>query len=130
MASFLPRNPDGTLDRQAVFTTAVTGLLAQGGPAYTTNGCRYRAPNGNKCAIGHLIPDDMYRSRLEGSRASTVLTVDLFEFLTPDDVHFVDDLQSSVHDNPARSRDWSRFPLIARAFARSHDLEVPDVLAG
>lgn len=28
--------------------------------------CAYRAPDGNKCAAGCFIPDDMYSTKLEG----------------------------------------------------------------
>lgn len=27
--------------------------------------CLYRGPNGNKCAVGHLIPDDKYVPEME-----------------------------------------------------------------
>jgi len=29
-------------------------------------GCRYRGPNGTKCAVGHLIADEHYNSSFEG----------------------------------------------------------------
>ncbi len=35
--------------------------------------CLYRGPNGKKCAIGVLIPDEKYTPHLEGQRAVEVL---------------------------------------------------------
>jgi hypothetical protein len=46
---------------QQIFDQAVNGIRAQGGPATNDFGkCQYRAPNGNKCAVGQLIPDSAY----------------------------------------------------------------------
>ena len=51
---------------QQLFDLAVAGVLQQGKPAITELGsCRYRAPDGSKCAIGQLIPDEKYRKSFE-----------------------------------------------------------------
>lgn len=48
--------------RQDHFNKAYLGVIAQGGPAYRKGsgegdfgGCMYLAPNGNKCAVGHIL---------------------------------------------------------------------------
>lgn len=33
----------------------------------------YRGPNGLKCAVGHLLPDDLYLASMEGDSALTLL---------------------------------------------------------
>lgn len=48
--------------RQELFTTAFEGLRSQKWRRAVSvgGGCRYRTPQGDKCAIGHCIPDDKY----------------------------------------------------------------------
>lgn len=47
--------------REKLFNKALKHMLSQGAYA-VVNGiyCAYRAPNGLKCAVGALIPDDKY----------------------------------------------------------------------
>lgn len=40
-------------------------VIDQGEPSVFDGQCRYRDNRGNKCAIGHLIPDDKYTTALE-----------------------------------------------------------------
>lgn len=60
------------MNNQEIFDKVATHLLTQGVPARTeTLGCRYRTPRGGlKCAIGALIPDEMYDERLESQAVS------------------------------------------------------------
>lgn len=64
-------------NRQEVFNFVWAKLKEQGQPStYIKNpdlpvdsysvSCRYRGDNDCKCAVGHLIPDDEYKSSLEG----------------------------------------------------------------
>ena len=87
-------------DKQEIFDFVVTALAKQG--KLSTNGgfCRYRASDGSKCAIGHLIPDRLYRSEMEGCAIawrgySAYLEID--EWRNNVSVDFLSDLQS-VHD--------------------------------
>lgn len=55
------------MTNQEVFNKVVTGLRTQGKPSvirniYSGNRCVYRNPNGLKCAVGILIPDEQYTS--------------------------------------------------------------------
>jgi hypothetical protein len=64
------------MTRQETFDLAAKHLLTQNvrsegdiivnGRKAPTPGCRYRGPNGTKCAIGALIPDKYYEPNLEG----------------------------------------------------------------
>lgn len=56
------------MDAQTLFDTVAKHLMVQGRRAVTENGavCQYRAPSGCKCAIGVLIPDELYDERMEG----------------------------------------------------------------
>lgn len=47
------------MSMQSVFDTILTGLRKQGRQSRDpmTSGCRYLAKNGDKCAVGILVPD-------------------------------------------------------------------------
>ncbi len=55
------------MTNQEAFDIAYKGLAAQGfrrsivADESDAMSCRYRGPNGLKCAIGHLIPDSLYQ---------------------------------------------------------------------
>lgn len=55
------------MNKQEVFDKVATHLLTQKRQAWDeqTNGCVYRASNGDKCAIGCLIPDQFYSPEFE-----------------------------------------------------------------
>jgi len=58
---------------QETFDTVVTHLASMTHRAIDADEtCMYRAPDGNKCAVGCLISDDEYRSTMEGSRINAV----------------------------------------------------------
>jgi hypothetical protein len=53
--------------KQEIFNRVVTHLFAQGKAAIDAKGtCSYRAPDGCKCAVGCLLPDEHYRPSMEG----------------------------------------------------------------
>lgn len=54
------------MNKQEIFDTVYEKLLKQGKASTFDGKCRYRGANGNKCAIGHLIPDELYESYMEG----------------------------------------------------------------
>ena len=59
---------------QEFFDRVVTHLVEQGGRAGDRNVCMYRAPSGFTCAVGCMIPDDMYRAAMEQKHVCTLLT--------------------------------------------------------
>lgn len=47
---------------QEIFDTVCAHLAGMTAKSINESGmCTYRGPNGSKCAVGALIPDDMYR---------------------------------------------------------------------
>lgn len=61
--------------------------------------CAYRTRNGNKCFIGALIPDRLYKQEFEGNNVSD-LPKEILEYIGvsgPDDVSFLIQLQL-IHD--------------------------------
>lgn len=85
---------------QEIFDKVATHLFAQGEMAMdpNTDTCRYRTQDGKKCAIGCLIPDELYDQRMEGCSVSGLVGA---KFLLPsffnENIHFLDNLQR-VHD--------------------------------
>jgi hypothetical protein len=61
------------MTQQEIFDTVVRALGIQGKPAMDGIKCAYRAPDGSKCAAGHLIPDDVYQPEMEGTHIRKVL---------------------------------------------------------
>jgi len=54
------------MNRQEVFDKVATHLLTQKVKSDENGYCMYRGPNGLKCAIGCLIPDDMFMPYFNG----------------------------------------------------------------
>lgn len=105
------------MNHQAVYGQVKKHLLTQGiksVSAYVPDddgsaSCAYRGVNGTRCAIGCIIPDELYDPKMEGKRASAILReyVDLAEYLEiedDDDLFFLEGLQS-IHDSEC-SGDW------------------------
>jgi hypothetical protein len=68
------------MNRQEVFNTVYAGLLAQNARSTTQlsssdggTACRYRGDAGRKCALGLLIPDELYSVEMEGRGAVRLL---------------------------------------------------------
>ncbi len=61
------------MTKQEIFDTVVSHLRTQGCKALCAGNCVYRGPNGTKCAMGALIPDELYAERMEGMSAGMVL---------------------------------------------------------
>jgi hypothetical protein len=64
------------MNNQEVFDTVAEHLMKQGRRAFDDNRgeCRYRAPNGDMCAVGCLIPDSLYNEyEMEGENASEMI---------------------------------------------------------
>lgn len=64
-------------DKQAIFDKVARHLLTQREKAQeysviSGSSCRYRTEDGQKCAIGCLIPDELYDSVMEGVAADNV----------------------------------------------------------
>lgn len=93
------------MTNQEMFDKAVRGVIDQGGPSIKfIKGhpiCVYRSGDGKKCAIGQLIPDDMYDPEMERAPLCSVFEGAGFTQLDGVDFDFVAALQR-VHDISAR----------------------------
>jgi hypothetical protein len=59
---------------QEVFDIVVNHLFTQGRPAYDgVQGCMYRTHDGLRCAVGVLIPDDLYDKAFENNQSNFVI---------------------------------------------------------
>lgn len=117
------------MTKQQVFDKVVAHLLAQGGRAMGDDGydCAYRTESGLMCAVGCLIPDELYSSATEGQLVGAVLASSPeLQKLFNTDVLSSDllwDLQS-CHDSESVA-EWSAG---LRRIAIQHDLTLPEEL--
>lgn len=120
------------MNNQETFDFVARALVKQGRPSVNrsqvdTNGsplCCYRAPDGAKCAAGHLIPDDRYSTRFEGEsvRDSRVrFALDGF------DIPFIAALQNAHDQATIDKRPWleawaERMRTVAARYELSTDV--------
>ena len=112
---------------QTAFDTVVAHLRLQKKRSVKpeTNVCVYRGPDGTKCAVGALIPDDQFEPAKEANHVS-----DLYE-TTPAlqgiDLDLLCELQR-VHDNPGNwdKSGFTAWDLLELTAAR-YDLIFPGV---
>ena len=121
---------------QEAFDIVVTHALKQNERALMdieTEGCscRYRTPDGLKCFVGALIPDDRYHPAMEGNSVADLLAgrsfIPDYLLLENESPHIQEDFYShlqEIHDyhEPA---EW-REELINLAI--EHHLAIPDEL--
>ncbi len=99
---------------QEAFETMVRHLRKQGKKSRNAMGaCLYRGPNGLRCAVGCLIPDDQYTRSIEGKPADFAAR----------DVPALSDIgpallceMQSVHDDLAVSEWEECFEELAQVF--------------
>lgn len=93
--------------KETIVRLVAQNIIDQGGFAMQNGGCKYRAADGKKCAIGGLIPDEMYNSNMECNSARSLLSYysELKKYLTEtygvSDPEFWLKLQIRVHDKLA-----------------------------
>ena len=115
------------MNKQLIFDTAVNGIRKQGKRSVDDIGrCMYRGPNGCKCAVGHMIPDDKYDSFIENLPAahpSVLQRIDkkfeISDDQTPDERTFLKELQQ-CHD----LGDFGRQPEMTEGLAQNEEFYV------
>ena len=83
---------------QQMFTKVARHLIKQGKKSIKDGQCLYRGPEGTSCAIGCLIPDEMYTEEIEGKAVSEHEALELvLASLGITNLNLAMDLQS-IHD--------------------------------
>lgn len=121
---------------QQQFDQAYRGLASQGFERSTdanTDACLYRGPDGRRCAVGHLLPDHLYREEINTHGLDT-LTED-FEIarhlhvvgengdLIPEIFDFLRRLQAA-HDGNTAGEEMKRELAFV---AEEYELTIPDI---
>lgn len=108
---------------QSIFNTAYLGLASQGFEySITGAGCAYRGNAGRRCAVGWLIPDEIYESSIEGGAVDSLEWV-----LSPLGLwRFKGELSSlqHCHDRAASPADMRER---LADFAARHGLTIPEL---
>lgn len=103
-------------------------LLKQGKRSVMLSGydrCMYRGPNGTKCAVGMLIPDELYYKEIESAAARALPRI-LGVKMRSDKIDLLEDLQS-IHDE--RGAEYWRIELLRLASGRDCHEEVEKYFA-
>lgn len=110
------------MNNQEAFDKAVSGVIKQGSKSFTSNGCKYRGPNGLKCAVGHLIPNDIYEPDMETGITYLYQEYPVIQKLFKDvDLGMLTDLQIA-HDKADELNFTSSFKQIAWEIAKDYNL--------
>jgi hypothetical protein len=120
-----------TMTRQEIFNKVADHLLTQGKPALfdEIGDCAYRGQDGSMCAVGCLIPDELYTPEMELKSVDTLLNA---EFVLPgffyDNYTLLSDLQR-IHDSvaaiprPDPASVVDKWCSSLAWYAENHDLE-------
>jgi hypothetical protein len=112
------------MTRQEILDIVAPALINQGCQSYSTslNTCVYRGPNGTKCAVGHLIPDEIYNDDMEGLNVKSLSGIDgVPEYFRDNKIlKFLSDLQM-LHDD---IDSWHNIRKSLKKFAKNRKLKV------
>ena len=106
------------MTKQEAMDIVAEHLLRQGCKALGAHGCFYRIGE-LKCAVGALIPDELYQDRFENMTLANIMRA-LPQIFGGISIWFLGELQH-VHDGSAPVR-W---PLNLRNVCTEHSLHVP-----
>ena len=62
--------------------------------------CQYRSPEGNKCAVGILMSDKVYKKDMEGKTLSGLHAFEIPKYMKEDNYYLLSALQA-WHDGPS-----------------------------
>jgi hypothetical protein len=108
------------LTAQVIFDTSCRAILRQGKAAVENGKCKYRASDGSVCAVGALIPDEVYDPRVEGCGVSTITS--WVPELVPH-YHLLCRLQEA-HDSTLRDRGIPGWTHHVAGIAREFNLSI------
>lgn len=94
------------MTNKQIFDIIYNGILEQGGPAinFEHEYIEYRSKNGRKCALGQLIPDEIYKPFFERWNVEEIPEVVEFFESKGYDLEFIKELQT-IHDESVQSCD-------------------------
>lgn len=104
---------------QTAFDAAYVHCMEQKVRSVDTRDCLYRGPNGTKCAVGCLIPDDLYHEDMEGSSGAGVVMSIGWAHLS---MGLIDSIQNA-HDTFLDPDDLSVFRSKMEETAKDYGLE-------
>jgi len=112
------------MNTQEAFDAAVEHLRKQGKRSqakYSTD-CLYRGPGGLKCAVGALIPDEIYRKSFEGVGIRPLINgfADLNSLFKAVNITLLEQLQH-IHDQ-SLVENWEK---LFERLAEFHELTMP-----
>ncbi len=107
------------MNNREIFDKVKTHLLTQNRKSYDDyKGCSYRGPNGTMCAVGCLIPDNVYNEDMEGGDVYSHNVQPYLETLglaSPSALRLLRDLQN-LHDS-VDCEDWpARLDVIEKEY--------------
>lgn len=113
---------------QEIFNTVWHAMKAQGEQSVTKHGdCRYRGPDGLKCAVGCVLTDEEYNSDMDdeaGVSVEFLIKQEIFPARLIPHADLLFDLQR-CHDGADRDF-WEQFSDCASDVAKNHGLSVPE----
>jgi hypothetical protein len=118
------------MNRQEMFSKAVSGVIAQGGPSRKDGKCLYRGPNGRKCIVGYLIKDEDYTTEMDniidrnGSGVSNLNALKMLPKYLKGHVVFLVELQG-LHDMMIFDYNLDEFIAECRLYATANKLKMP-----
>ena len=121
------------MTRQEIFDKVVAHFAVQREGAASEDGmCMYRTPDGRKCAIGALIPDEAYNADCEGAPVSLLFihypNMMQASGLRSEDQGLLIDLQVA-HDGAAPGDNFLvDLSLLMRAIARKYGLDASSLV--
>jgi hypothetical protein len=111
---------------QEIFDTVALHLIKQGKQSIDADGnCLFRGPNGLKCAVGCLIPDEVYRPEMEDESVSDLMcNYDALNFLNPNAL-LLSKLQSAHDREHPEYQTWMDAVILhLRKIAEKYNLSV------
>ena len=111
------------MDNQQAFTQIKNHLLTQNQRAEIDGTCQYRMETDNHvltCAVGCLIPDELYREDMESTTIKNLVSyyTKLGEYFQGIDLDLLHDLQM-IHDQ----HDIDTWPLLLKDVATKWELD-------
>lgn len=108
------------MNKQEVFNKVVTHLRKQKIPARSDGNCVYRSADGLMCAVGCLIPDNLYDPGIEGQVVAGVIAdfpkvAESLGIESMNDEDFLHQLQI-VHDEFIVTRWEEQWKIVALQF--------------